>query len=217
MYGERATKLGWQAGESDNSDMRILRPQVLGLVSQAGDMPQLNAEARRLAKLWLADRKSIRPEMIDTVLTAAARHGDEALFNDLLNAAKASKDEKERGQLVAALGSFGSPDLVKRSLRSAARIRFRRSRVSSSALRTAESAVDQRVALAAFVGKLRRLGGQDASHGRCRLRRAATVYRTFTLFIRHGARSTRSFRRSHEDTHRRATEPSPGHRIHGVV
>jgi hypothetical protein len=64
----------------------------------------------------LKDPKAVDNDVVATLLTAAAVHGDEALFDDLLAAAKGSKDERTRGRLLRALGSFRNPALTKRAL-----------------------------------------------------------------------------------------------------
>ena len=54
--------------------------------------------------------------MLSTVLTAAARHGDAELYTALLAEAKRSKDRRERGRILAALGAFRDPSVQKLAL-----------------------------------------------------------------------------------------------------
>lgn len=67
----------------------------------------------QLAKAWLADRKAVHPDMIDTVLGVAADTGDVALHGALLAAAKTEKDRTDRNRMLGALSQFRSVEVVK--------------------------------------------------------------------------------------------------------
>ena len=73
----------------------------------------LAAEATRLAGLWIEDWKALDPNITQAVLSTAAKHGDRALFDRFLSAAKATRDRRQRGHLLSALGSFRDPSLAR--------------------------------------------------------------------------------------------------------
>ncbi|HEY1810952.1 MAG TPA: M1 family metallopeptidase [Kofleriaceae bacterium] len=106
LYQARARELGWASKPGEDENTKELRPSLLALVAGRGEDPQLIKQAIVLANKWLDDHKAVQPELVNTVLTIAARHGDQALFDRLHAAAKATTDRVERGRLLAAMGSF---------------------------------------------------------------------------------------------------------------
>jgi alanyl aminopeptidase len=116
MYGDRAIRLGWKRRPGENTDTTLMRPSVVGLVAREGNVAALKTEARALARQWLKDREGVEQDVLRAVLDAAAANGDEALFDEFVAAAKASKDEKTRGMLLRALGAFRDPALAKRGM-----------------------------------------------------------------------------------------------------
>jgi cytosol alanyl aminopeptidase len=115
-FGARARALGFKSKPGEDEDTKLLRSAVVGLVAEDADEPALVAEAASLARKWLTDRSAIEPEMLPTVLTVAARHGDAELFTSFLAEAKRSKDRRERGRILAALGAFRDPSVQKLAL-----------------------------------------------------------------------------------------------------
>ena len=115
-FGARARALGLKSKPGEDDDTKLLRSALVGLVADEADDPALVAEASSLARKWLADRSAIEPEMLPTVLMVAARHGDAETFTAFLAAAKTSRDRRERGRLLAALGAFRDPSVQKLAL-----------------------------------------------------------------------------------------------------
>jgi len=113
LYGGRARSLGWKAKPSEEDDMRLLRPQVMGIVANQAEDPEAIAEAKRLALAWLDDHKAVDPDMVGIVLFTAARHGDRELFDRMRVAAKKETDEDFRGNLIFCLGAFQDPEIIK--------------------------------------------------------------------------------------------------------
>ena len=83
-----------------------MRPGLLGLVADEGEDATLIAEAKQLAQRWLKDRSVIDPQLVDLVLYIAASNGDEAMWKQLLEQARANTDEKQRDHLFCFL-KFG--------------------------------------------------------------------------------------------------------------
>ncbi len=115
-FEARARKLGFQVGPNDDEDTRLLRPGLLTLVGRDGKEPQLRKQALELAAKWLADRKSLHPDLIDTALGIAVDTGDPALHAALLDAVKTEKDRMDRNRILAALSSVREGPLVKQQL-----------------------------------------------------------------------------------------------------
>src|SRR5205085_2705931 len=95
----------------EDEETRLLRPELLRLVAGEGEDPALAADARRLAERWLADHRADEPDLVETVLSVAARRGDRALFDRFHAAARQATDPREREQLLNVLGSFQDPVL----------------------------------------------------------------------------------------------------------
>jgi alanyl aminopeptidase len=116
LYGERARGLGFRPRTDEDADTRLLRPALLELVGNEGGDRELRGEALRLARLWLADRAAVSPELVGPVLRLAARTGGEELFDAYLAAARATSESRERRDLLTALASFPEPALRERAL-----------------------------------------------------------------------------------------------------
>ncbi|MEP7183094.1 MAG: M1 family metallopeptidase [Betaproteobacteria bacterium] len=114
VFGPRAKALGFvpKAGESD--DDQLLRRSLLRVV--APEDPLLAAEARRLARAWIGDRKTVDPGLVDVVLVTAGRTGDAAMFDALLAEAKATQDRLDRRYLMMALFAFTDPALAQKGM-----------------------------------------------------------------------------------------------------
>jgi alanyl aminopeptidase len=114
IFGARARSLGWSAKPGEDQETRLLRPNIVPFVARYD--AALGAEARRLADGWLADRKGVDADMLGSVLSTAAYHGDRALFDALLRELKKTADLRQRAAIIRALGSFRDPKLVAAAL-----------------------------------------------------------------------------------------------------
>lgn len=115
-YGARARALGWLPRRGEGDDPPALRRLVVPRVAGEGEEPALAAEAARLARRWLADRRAVPAEAAWPALEVAARTGDAALFDRVLAAARGAKDRTDRARLLAVLGRFEAPALADRAL-----------------------------------------------------------------------------------------------------
>jgi cytosol alanyl aminopeptidase len=116
QYKQRAQQLGWKAKPGEDDDSRLLRPGIVGVVADQAEDPGFIEEAKKLALAWLEDHKAVDPDMLETVLKTAARHGDRSLFDRLRGQAKKETDETPRGSLLFAMGSFSDPAITRVAL-----------------------------------------------------------------------------------------------------
>ncbi len=116
LYGSRARALGWRDRPGESDDDRLLRPLVMSTMANQAEDPESIVQAKTLALAWLDDRKAVDPDMVSSVMFAAARHGDQVLFDRLRGAAKQEKDEDILNTLLLALGSFPEPAIAKKAL-----------------------------------------------------------------------------------------------------
>jgi cytosol alanyl aminopeptidase len=115
-FGARARALGWTRKAGEDDETQLLRQALVPFVSNEGDEPGLVAEATRLAKAWLTDRRAVDPLLTSGVLGVAARHGSRELFEAYVAEAKKTSDRRERSRLLRAIGGFQSPSIVPAAL-----------------------------------------------------------------------------------------------------
>jgi alanyl aminopeptidase len=115
-FAKQARQLGWTDKPGDTPDQRLLRPRLVGFVAMWGKDPQLIAEAKQLADEWLKDHKVLSADVAGSVLATAARDGDAQFYDRVLAAAKTENDPSFKPILIATLGEFQDPQLLKRSL-----------------------------------------------------------------------------------------------------
>jgi alanyl aminopeptidase len=113
IYGPRARALGWRPRKGEDDETRLLRPQLLGLVAGEGEDPVLIAEAGRLARRWLDDRRSLDGDLVGPILRIAARNGDRALFDRLHAEARKTTDLRQRNDLLWAMSAFRDAEILK--------------------------------------------------------------------------------------------------------
>jgi aminopeptidase N len=108
-------RVGWdkRAGEADN--VAVLRRSLLLALSQLDD-PGVIAEARKRFAVLLKDPNSLSGSERQTVLNIAARHADEATWDQLHALAQADRDVTDRTRRYADLGSAEDPALADRAL-----------------------------------------------------------------------------------------------------
>ena len=116
-FGARARRLGWLPNLDDTDDTRLLRPALLAVMVEAGEDKALMAQARGLAEKWIADHKTVPPELVGPILNAAARGGDRALWDKFYAAAKSEPDRIDRGRLLAGMAGFVDPKIVAENFR----------------------------------------------------------------------------------------------------
>jgi len=113
-FAPRARALGFAPRRGESDDEELLRRSLLGFA--APEDPALAAEARRLARKWLGDRKAVDAGLADTLLLIAARTGDAKLFDAMLAEARRTSNRLDRRNLMIALDAFGDPALARRGL-----------------------------------------------------------------------------------------------------
>jgi alanyl aminopeptidase len=115
-FGARAEALGWTPRPGEGDGITLLRQSLVPFVANQGEDEKLIAEAHALALKWLANHSAVDPNMTTAVLTTAAEHGDQALFDKFLAAAREEKDRAVRQRLFDALGSFRDPAIASAAL-----------------------------------------------------------------------------------------------------
>ena len=115
-FGDKALALGWTAKPDDSEDTRLLRQKLVPFVAGTGAEKELTEQAEALARQWLETHRGVDPEMLEPLLRIAAEFGNRELFNSLRAAAIQERHHHLREVLLAALGSFRSPELARAAL-----------------------------------------------------------------------------------------------------
>ena len=112
-----AAKLGWGTGGDGEDDETRLRRAVLlrALVLLARD-PAGVAEAALRAAAPHAAPPTLDPNLLDVVVTAAARSADEARFEDCARRARTETDPAAKRRFLHALARVETPALVQRAV-----------------------------------------------------------------------------------------------------
>ena len=113
-FGPRARKLGWARQKTDSDERHALRRRFVSAVADKD--ANLTKQAVALADRWLRDRTGVDDEMVEAVLRTAARDGDQARFDKVLDAVKHARDRTEQQRLIRTLGEFRDPALAARAL-----------------------------------------------------------------------------------------------------
>jgi cytosol alanyl aminopeptidase len=111
-----ARKLGWIERKGDSDATRGLRALVLPYAAREPGGEPLRREARALALRWVDDRQSVDATMVPAVLETAARFADEATYARLEAALFATRSQRERGDILKAIGTVRDPQLRDRAL-----------------------------------------------------------------------------------------------------
>ena len=103
LYGERAAKLGWSPAATEDDETRLRRAVLLrALIITARD-PNAIAEAERRLPAAGAGAGDVDPNLLDVVVTAAARRASEPRFEDLRARVKSETDPASKRRYLHAL------------------------------------------------------------------------------------------------------------------
>jgi alanyl aminopeptidase len=112
LFGERAKRLGWNPKPNESEDLALERSVFVPLVADRARDRNLEQEAIRLFRQWLADRSAVSPDLVDAVLWVASRIGDQGLFDDSVAQAQRAIERRDRLRLLGGLGTFTDPRLA---------------------------------------------------------------------------------------------------------
>lgn len=108
--------LGWGGDGGESEDTRVRRASLLRLVGEIGDDPAVVAEAMSRVDAYFADRNTLEPNLADSVISIAARHGDASFYDRLLKIVPESQTPQEKRRFQMALADFQPASLVDRTL-----------------------------------------------------------------------------------------------------
>jgi aminopeptidase N len=109
-------ELGFTAAAGDSDDRRELRAIVVDALGATADDPDVIRQSRAALDRALAGGPALDPTLADAVVTIAARHGDEKLYEALLSAADRTSSPEEHYRYLYAIAEFREPALIDRGL-----------------------------------------------------------------------------------------------------
>ncbi|MFO0599067.1 MAG: M1 family metallopeptidase [Myxococcaceae bacterium] len=102
--------------KDEPDETRIMRANLLRVLSDVADDPAASAEATKLFTTWLKDRKVVPADLLGAAGPAAARRADVKLYDTVVKAMEKEQDVRDRRVLIHFLGEVRDPALMKRSL-----------------------------------------------------------------------------------------------------
>ena len=115
MYGERAAALGWSPAPTEDDEVRLGRAVLLRALAVVARVPEVVSEAAgRLPPA--TGPAGVDPNLLDVVVTAAARTADEARFEDLRARARTETDPAAKRRYLHALARAERPPLPGRAV-----------------------------------------------------------------------------------------------------
>jgi puromycin-sensitive aminopeptidase len=117
LFGARARALGWGAapGVAEDDETRLRRSVLLRAVTLLARAPDAIADAERFLPAAGAP-VAVDPNLLDVVVTAAARGADQARFEDLRARARTETDPAAKRRYLHALARVETPAIADRAV-----------------------------------------------------------------------------------------------------
>ena len=115
-YGPAFSALGWDPGPREAEKTRVRRAALLGLVGGVAGASEVVAEAEARCGRYLADRRSLDPNLADGVVALAARAGDAKLHRRFEGAMRRAGTPQEQRRFLFALADFRETAQIERTL-----------------------------------------------------------------------------------------------------
>lgn len=115
-FGPALAELGWDPPPREPVDTGVRRGVLVSLLGDAAAWPPVLATASKRFDAYLGRRAAVDPNLADAVVMLAARVGDAARFDAMLEAFESSATPQERRRFLLALAEFRDERLVRRAL-----------------------------------------------------------------------------------------------------
>jgi aminopeptidase N len=108
--------VGFNPAAADTDDRRTLRATIVEALGTAANDADVVAQARQALDRSLAGGAPLDPTLASAIVTTAASHGDDRLFNALVGAADRARSPEDQYRDLNALADFRDPALIDRGL-----------------------------------------------------------------------------------------------------
>src|SRR4029077_15906284 len=110
------TKIGWTPAPGESADTHTLRGDLIHILGFIGEDPETIRQAAAVAGKYMKNPNSVDASMAKDALAVAARHGNEALFEQYVAAMRQVRSPEQYYNLGGALAEFRDPKIVERVL-----------------------------------------------------------------------------------------------------
>jgi len=114
--GPALQRAGYEKKPRESQAVSVLRPALLGWMTEEARDPEALAWAAKATQAFLADPKSLDPSLVGDALNGAALNGDAALFETYRKNFEGARTQTERSRYLAALAHFEDPALRQKAL-----------------------------------------------------------------------------------------------------
>jgi puromycin-sensitive aminopeptidase len=115
-FGPAFAAIGWEPARGESEAVRVRRAALLGLVGGVAGDPDVISEAAARCERYLADRRSLDPNLADNVVALAARVGDARRQRRFEAAMRAAATPQEQRRFLFALADFREPARIEHTL-----------------------------------------------------------------------------------------------------
>jgi puromycin-sensitive aminopeptidase len=115
-FGPAFAELGWNPRRGESESTRVRRAALLGLVGSVAGAGEIVAEAAARCQRYLANRRSLDPNLADAVVALAARAGDARLHARFERVMRRADTPQEQRRFLFALADFRNPAQIERTL-----------------------------------------------------------------------------------------------------
>jgi alanyl aminopeptidase len=109
-------RFGLESRPGETESVAVLRPRLFAWLGDAGQDPEVRAEAIRLAGAYIRAPATVDASIAGVALAVAAIDGDRELFEAYVNRYESLTDPTSRTRYLAALGAFSDPSLQRAAL-----------------------------------------------------------------------------------------------------
>jgi puromycin-sensitive aminopeptidase len=115
LLGPSLEKLGWEPKADETDRVKLRRAALVRAVGVLARSGAALSEARpRVMKAVAGDKTALEPNLLDSTVYMAARTGDTALFDTILEKMKTEPDPATQRRYLSALAAFENPVLAQR-------------------------------------------------------------------------------------------------------
>ncbi|MFI5105956.1 MAG: ERAP1-like C-terminal domain-containing protein, partial [Terriglobales bacterium] len=117
IFGPVFAQVGWMPAPGESDDRRSLRSDLIQIMGEIGEDPQVIRRAVELARQYMKDGRALDPSLAGSVLGVAALSGDAELFQQFMDAWRnPAATPEQRDNFARALTRFKDPRLAQRWL-----------------------------------------------------------------------------------------------------
>ena len=108
-------RIGWEPRPNEKATTGLLRVELIGALGDLGDQDIIKIARARFQK-YVADPKTLPPDLRPVVLEVVGRYADQESWDTLHRLGRKTKSIEEKGDIYGAMAGALAPDLAKETL-----------------------------------------------------------------------------------------------------